>query len=79
MLFASRKIGSRRRGTSFREREMEHGLGHETMGVSSMRMPFGKHKGLLLKDIRVSYLEWVRVNVKGRVALVNEINKVLKG
>jgi uncharacterized protein len=26
----------------------------------SMRMPFGKHKGLLLCDLPVSYLEWFR-------------------
>jgi uncharacterized protein len=26
----------------------------------NMRMPFGKHKGLLLCDLPVSYLEWFR-------------------
>jgi uncharacterized protein len=29
-------------------------------GLVTMKMPFGKHKGVLLCDLNVSYLEWFK-------------------
>ena len=42
-----------------------------------MRMPFGKHKGCAIRDIPLSYLQWLWENVELYDPLMSEVSGAL--